>query len=124
MADERWTDETEGLVAQFGPHADPSQTSRARCLSCREWAREVLTALADAGLLLPPGGETHICGREPGPDVVEVWDEDGGRWVRRDYGWAHVGDADLADDAAIVPWPVVLSWGPLNTRRPEEPTRG
>jgi hypothetical protein len=42
----RWTDETEDLVRE---HAGVHQVN----------ARAVLSALADAGLLLPPGGETY-----------------------------------------------------------------
>lgn len=58
--DERWTTETENMVAQaigdpgsFLPRGDDYRESIPR------WGmRAALTALADAGLLLPPGGET------------------------------------------------------------------
>ena len=47
MADERWTAETRELVEQVFGGVEFDLTD------------EVLTALADAGLLLPPGGETR-----------------------------------------------------------------
>jgi hypothetical protein len=48
--DERWTTETEALVAKaLAPHWYDQRDARA-----------VLSALADAGLLLPPGGEVSV----------------------------------------------------------------
>ena len=47
--DPRWSDETEALVAMHTT-GDPQD---------RAPARDVLTALADAGLLAEPGGETR-----------------------------------------------------------------
>lgn len=46
---DRWTAETEDLVARFTWHADTEKDHM--CPGCRGWARRVLTALADAGLL-------------------------------------------------------------------------
>lgn len=54
--DERYDEATVELVARFSGHAGDA-ASQARCITCKGWAREVLGALADAGLLLPPGGE-------------------------------------------------------------------
>ena len=57
MADERWTAETEALVAGVH-HAGRCDCGAPDEPSLHE-AREILTALVDAGLLLPPGGETR-----------------------------------------------------------------
>lgn len=54
----RWTDETEELVAQA--YADTLADDGEDVVDAyRSDAVQILTALADAGLLLPPGGETR-----------------------------------------------------------------
>lgn len=57
MTDPRWTEETLTLVASWNEHYD--HATRSRCLTCKAWAQGLLAALADAGLLIPPGGEVR-----------------------------------------------------------------
>jgi len=57
MGSDRWTAETEEMVARTLVAAG-SDSYRERLVASRH-ARLILIALADAGLLLPPGGETR-----------------------------------------------------------------
>jgi hypothetical protein len=51
MSEPRWADETQALVAKvLAPHWYDQRDAQA-----------VLAALADAGLLIPPGGEVREC---------------------------------------------------------------
>jgi hypothetical protein len=64
VANQRWTDETEQLVVEAHRvlRAHPVLPEYEKT-----WARTVLTALADAGLLVEPGGESGPSfGQTPG----------------------------------------------------------
>jgi len=84
MAD-RWTPETENLVAMELEDVLPQEVGALPDEAFYVDARRVLAALADAGLLLPPGGETRTkwgvkCARRG-----EDWVDDGGAgatWTR------------------------------------------
>lgn len=61
MADPRWTPETEELAARRIAAVDKHRCDDVDEVwrSYREQASAVMSHLADAGLVLPPGGKTH-----------------------------------------------------------------
>lgn len=58
VTDARWTDETENIVAMELEDVLPREVGALPDEAFYEDARRILAALADAGLLIPPGGET------------------------------------------------------------------
>jgi len=101
---DRWTVETEELVARavgsrFGDgwleHWEPGTVAwDSWWAQCREEAQRILTALADAGLLLAPGGETQdldlletawgiIANVTPWSGQNAEWQDAASRWRER-----------------------------------------
>ena len=74
---ERWTDEAENIVAMELEDVLPREVGALPDEAFYVDARRILTALADAGLLLPPGGEV----REEWTAEVDL----GSGWKRRPY---------------------------------------
>ena len=100
MADPRWTAETEELVASkgAGSHA----------------ARDILEALAEAGVLMPPGGQTEQRYRHQFTNTggsIELTTREGAeRWHQR-YCVEDRGPLDaphgpcVTDTAVLTRWP-------------------
>lgn len=70
-----------------------------------------------------PEPAPEVLTEEPGPEVTEVWDRDGDRWIRaHEGGWCCVGRNAATTRNRVrrgQPWQqLARHWGPLTTRRP------
>lgn len=97
MAEDRWTEENENLVAMELEDELPEDVGALPDEASYEKARHVLAALADRGLLVAPSTPQHprtwTLPEEPGPEVTVVrcechaqhWYRDEPQWISRGY---------------------------------------
>jgi hypothetical protein len=102
MAD-RWTPETENLVAMELEDVLPQEVGALPDEAFYVDARRILAALADAGLLLPPGGETRTRWASHGGALVWGTEAEARREVAEGKGplmrrAEHTGPWEVVDD--------------------------
>lgn len=75
-----------------------------------------LRAVLDAARCTDPGPAptTYALPPEPPPEVTELWDADGARWINEDGSWR----VDDDDPDMAISWHGALEYGPLSSVPP------